>query len=510
MNVQQLASSAPSCCTNPKGAEMIEFVLKLSNGADFIVPVRRDGYVNVTKICQAAGKRLQHYRERVDSQHFLDRYVALTGIPANAIFEVIQGGNLANVEQGTYAHPDIAIHIAQWCSADFSIQVSRWVRQLMTTGRVDVRLQFYMWNDELLLTGRVELGNEMNVQKLAPSAPSCCTNTNGVRKPLVLNGLMIEVDPDTFMVNATQMCKAAGKLFGHYWQLDSTKKYLQELSSDIGIPISELYKKTNGGRQDLQGTCVHFRLAVHLAHWLSTEVQVQFSKWIAELLLTGRVELGNEMNVQKLEDVWKRRIEEGEAKAAVDLDAERNRCQEIILQKNELELQLATIQESQQLTKAAQEELMAIKAREDLETTIRALVNNTAPIITSYKDGDNALYLARIDETKFKYGHTKNIGQRFDAHMRPGVYPMFEPVGIFQCTNGVASEEKIRDYVKKEKIKMLRIKDKDRFTSCFFMHRFICKIRANDCVINDAKATPGIESNGKRTKISTKLNPKIK
>ena len=29
---------------------------------------------------------------------------------------------------------------------------------------------------------------------------------------------------------------------------------------------------------------------------------------------------------------------------------------------------------------------------------------------------------------------------------------MFEPVGIFQCTNGVASEEKIRDYVKKEKI----------------------------------------------------------
>jgi len=43
----------------------------------------------------------------------LDRYVALTGIQVNAIFEVIQGGNLANVEQGTFAHPDIAIHIAQ-------------------------------------------------------------------------------------------------------------------------------------------------------------------------------------------------------------------------------------------------------------------------------------------------------------------------------------------------------------------------------------------------------------
>jgi hypothetical protein len=129
------------------GAEIIEFSLKLSNGADFIVPVRRDGYVNVTKICQAAGKRLQNYKDRVDSKHFLDRYVALTGIQANAIFEVFQGGNLANVEQGTFAHPDIAIHIAQWCSADFSIQVSRWVRQLMTTGRV-------------------ELGNEMSSQQL--------------------------------------------------------------------------------------------------------------------------------------------------------------------------------------------------------------------------------------------------------------------------------------------------------------------------------------------------------
>ena len=129
------------------GADIIEFVLKLSNGADFIVPVRCDGYVNVTKICQAAGKRLQNYKDRVDSKHFIDRYVALTGIQANAIFEVIQGGNLANVEQGTFAHPDIAIHIAQWCSADFSIQVSRWVRQLMTTGRV-------------------EIGNEMSPQQL--------------------------------------------------------------------------------------------------------------------------------------------------------------------------------------------------------------------------------------------------------------------------------------------------------------------------------------------------------
>ena len=152
----------------------------------------------------------------------------------------------------------------------------------------------------------------------------------------------------------------------------------------------DLIKSNRGGNHS--GTMVHRLIAYDLASWLSEDVRLQFYMWNDELLLTGRVELGNEMNVQKLEDVWKRRIEEGEAKAAVDLDAERNRCQEIILQKNELELQLATIQESRQLTKAAQEELMAIKAREDLEATIQALVQDTAPTISSYKEGDNMLY----------------------------------------------------------------------------------------------------------------------
>jgi len=160
--------------------------------------------------------------------------------------------------------------------------------------------------------------------------------------------------------------------------------------------------------------------------------------WNDELLLTGRVELGNEMNAQQLDEVFQQRVYEVEAKASV-------RCQA-------LELQLATIQEAQQLTKAAQEELMAIKAREDLETTIQALVNNTAPTIASFKNGDNVLYLARIDETKFKYGCSKNVERRFDAHKRPGVYPTFEPIKILPCANAVASEDKVRAYVKKNKL----------------------------------------------------------
>ncbi len=81
-------------------------------------------------------------------------------------------------------------------------------------------------------------------------------------------------------INATAMCKAAGKLFGHYNALDSTKAFMVELSSDIGIPISELLQAVKGGEPHLQGTWIHPQVAIHLAQWLSPKFAVQVSKWV--------------------------------------------------------------------------------------------------------------------------------------------------------------------------------------------------------------------------------------
>jgi hypothetical protein len=47
-----------------------------------------------------------------------------------------KGGNRAT--QGTWVHPDIAIHLAQWCNPRFAVQVSKWVRELLTTGTVSL------------------------------------------------------------------------------------------------------------------------------------------------------------------------------------------------------------------------------------------------------------------------------------------------------------------------------------------------------------------------------------
>ena len=82
--------------------------------------------------------------------------------------------------------------------------------------------------------------------------------------------------------NATAMCRASGKLIGHYLANSSTKAFIEELSSDIGIPISGLVQSVRGGPPHLQGTWVHPQVAINLAQWLSPKFAVLVSKWVLE------------------------------------------------------------------------------------------------------------------------------------------------------------------------------------------------------------------------------------
>lgn len=81
-------------------------------------------------------------------------------------------------------------------------------------------------------------------------------------------------------VNATAMCQAAGKKFGHYGENAGTAEFLSELSDEIGIPISELVQSVSGGNPALQGTWVHPQVAIHLAQWLSPKFAVQVTQWV--------------------------------------------------------------------------------------------------------------------------------------------------------------------------------------------------------------------------------------
>ena len=99
-----------------------------------IIARPEDGYINATELCKAGKKRLEHYKENKQTQEYLQVLSSVTGIPITELIEVKQGG----VNQGTWVHRKVAIHLAQWISADFSVKVSSWIEELMLTGRVEL------------------------------------------------------------------------------------------------------------------------------------------------------------------------------------------------------------------------------------------------------------------------------------------------------------------------------------------------------------------------------------
>lgn len=100
--------------------------------------------------------------------------------------------------------------------------------------------------------------------------------------PHAYQGELIDQRATDGYINATAMCKAAGRQWGHYQENAQTKAFLAALSADIGIPISEIAQSVRGGDHSLQGTWVHPQVAVHLAQWLSPEFAVKVSQWVVE------------------------------------------------------------------------------------------------------------------------------------------------------------------------------------------------------------------------------------
>lgn len=88
-------------------------------------------------------------------------------------------------------------------------------------------------------------------------------------------------------INATAMCKAAQREFKHYNENRTTRAFVAALSTEVGIPTSELIQSLKGGDTSLQGTWVHPQVAIHLAQWLSPEFAVKVTKWVFDWM-SGR------------------------------------------------------------------------------------------------------------------------------------------------------------------------------------------------------------------------------
>jgi len=84
-----------------------------------------DGYINATAMCKASGKALADYIRLQNSKEFLAALARSMGIPIDQLVRSILTG--PNELRGTWVHPQVAIHLAQWASPEFAVLVSEWV-----------------------------------------------------------------------------------------------------------------------------------------------------------------------------------------------------------------------------------------------------------------------------------------------------------------------------------------------------------------------------------------------
>lgn len=161
------------------------------------------GYSNGTQMCRANGKRITDYLRLDSTQEFLealsdsldtDVYAEVRNLTSGLI-DKRRGGNPHY--QGTWVHPRVAVHLAQWCSPDFAVQVSGWVLDILsgnvvtkeasfTREEFEVRLQEFsqqMANHQVL--GVAEMAamlEEVVARRLAPIEETI-TSLYPVRRP---------------------------------------------------------------------------------------------------------------------------------------------------------------------------------------------------------------------------------------------------------------------------------------------------------------------------------------
>jgi hypothetical protein len=131
-----------------------------------------DGYINATVMCHASGKQFKHYNENRTTRDFLDALSSEVGIPTSTLVQSISGGD--HRLQGTWVHPQVAIHLAQWCSAEFAVKVSQWVYDWMSGNGAPTKTQLpyhirrYTANQQNVPIGHFSILSELTLALIAP------------------------------------------------------------------------------------------------------------------------------------------------------------------------------------------------------------------------------------------------------------------------------------------------------------------------------------------------------
>ena len=167
--------------------------LLLKDNTEFTIPLREDGYIHATALCKAVKKKPNHWLNLKETKDLVKeiekKHVnCIAGIPASGnekkhvncdvrnttsqnkdtnqvkkdLIEIYKGGN-DKYSQGTWVHPDLGVQLAQWCSPNFSLQVSKWIRELIFTNKVEIGNEKNDEDINLVLTEKLKNAEEIIV-----------------------------------------------------------------------------------------------------------------------------------------------------------------------------------------------------------------------------------------------------------------------------------------------------------------------------------------------------------
>lgn len=100
--------------------------------------------------------------------------------------------------------------------------------------------------------------------------------------PHSYQGELIQQRKNDGYINATAMCKAAGKEWSNYKKAGQTEAFLAALERSLRIGRDLIVQTIATGANEHRGTWIHPQVAIHLAQWLSPEFSVKVTEWVYE------------------------------------------------------------------------------------------------------------------------------------------------------------------------------------------------------------------------------------
>jgi hypothetical protein len=141
-----------------------------------------DGFINATAMCVAHNKDISDWLALNATFDLVTALAARLSIDPNSgnspnsvktrvsttypSIVIVKRGS-PEKGGGTWIHPKLAVHLAQWCSSEFALQVSDWIEEWMTSGKNPIWKQGdidrVIYRDTLKDESRTRMTNQVKI-----------------------------------------------------------------------------------------------------------------------------------------------------------------------------------------------------------------------------------------------------------------------------------------------------------------------------------------------------------